>query len=360
MEQKKIVEQKCGNCGAAMRFDPQKGKLICDHCGTVVDIAASPAPTQTEIGGFDFNALNDQATVADAEALPVYNCESCGAEVIAPPEQAALTCPYCGNNIVLTDKVSGKLRPDGVIPFRIAAKDLPDAMTRYYKDKVLLPKRFFSESSTGKVTGVYVPFWVFDGRLTGVLDYRAQRTRTYTQGDYDITETSHYNLSRDVSVSFEDLPVDASGKIDDALMDSLEPFDMRDAQPFDMRYLAGFTADRFDQAKDDIASRALNRMRSTAETVAKQAAASGYDSATRTGGSLRAEITAKYLLLPVYLFDISHGGKSYHFAVNGQSGKVVGTLPIDKGVSFRYFLIRTLGAAAAVAAFSLVKYLLGR
>ncbi|MBE7007765.1 MAG: hypothetical protein E7422_01230 [Ruminococcaceae bacterium] len=360
MQEKKIVEQKCHNCGAAMRFDPKKGKLICDHCGTAININSNELDTPTELEGFDFNALNDQATVADAADLPVYNCESCGAEVIAPPEQAALTCPYCANNIVLTDKVSGKLRPDGVVPFRIEPKELPAAMQRFYKDKVLLPRRFFSENTMGKVTGVYVPFWVFGGRLSGELSYRATRVSTHREGDYEVTETKHYRLARDVEMSFEGLPVDASARLEDELMDSLEPFDLAETKPFDMRYLAGFTADRFDQAKSDIASRAESRMRATAEAVAESEASRGYSSAVRSGGSLRADITAKYLLLPVYLFDIAHDGKKYHFAVNGQSGKVVGTLPIDKGVSRTYFLVRMLGCAAAVAAIAVAKYFMGR
>lgn len=360
MQEKKIVEQKCRQCGGAMRFDPKKGKLVCDYCGTVIDVNSSAQDTQTELGGFDFNALNDQATVADAADLPVYNCESCGAEVIAPPEQAALTCPYCANNIVLTDKVSGKLRPDGVIPFRLTAKELPDAMQRYYKNKALLPKNFFSESRMGRITGVYVPFWVFSGRLSGTLDYRATRVSKHRSGDYEVTDTDHYRLTRDVSMSFEDMPVDASAKIRNDLMDPLEPFDMSEVKPFDMSYLAGFTADRFDEAKSDIASRAENRMRTTAEAVADSQAGRGYSTANRCGGSLRADIKAKYLLLPVYLFHISHGGKDYDFAVNGQTGKVVGTLPIDKGVSRTYFLVRMLGCAAAVAAISLATYFMGR
>ncbi len=360
MEEKKVVEQKCPNCGGAMRFDPEKGKLICDHCGTEIDVISNASDKPTELEGFDFAALNDQAAAEDAENLPVYHCESCGAELIAPPEQAALTCPYCANNIVLTDKVSGKLRPDGVVPFRITAKELPDSMNRYYKDKVLLPRRFFSENTMGKVTGVYVPFWVFGGRISGELSYRATRSGTHRQGDYLVTETRHYRLARDVSMAFDGLPVDASAKIDDALMDSLEPFDMGEAKPFDMRYLAGFTADRFDQAKSDIATRAENRMSATAEAAADREAGRGYSSTTRSGGTLRAELTAKYLLLPVYLFDIAHGGKKYHFAVNGQTGKVVGTLPIDGGVARTYFFVRMLGGAAAVAAIAVAKYFLGR
>lgn len=355
-----IKEHKCPSCGAAMRFDPKKGKLVCDYCGTEAEIQDVPQSDVPGLEGFDFDSLSEHATDLNAEALPVYNCESCGAEVIAPAEQAALTCPYCGNNIVLTDKVSGKLRPDGVIPFKLTAKDLPARMTNFYKDKKLLPKNFFSESKMSKITGVYVPFWVFSGRLSGELNYSAERVSTYQQGDYEVTDTDHYRLSRNVSVEFSDLPVDASGRIDDALMDSLEPFDMAEAKPFDMRYLAGFTADRFDQAKNDISERAERRMRNTAESAADAQAGYGYDSARRTGGRLSAELQAKYLLLPVYLFDLAHNGKNYSFAVNGQTGKVVGTLPIDGGVSFSYFLRRAVTVLLGVLGVSAVMYFLGR
>jgi hypothetical protein len=246
-----------------------------------------------------------------------------------------------------------------VIPFRITSKELPDAMTRFYKDKVLLPKNFFSDSRMGKITGVYVPFWVFSGKLTGELNYNATRSSTYQKGDYEVTDTDHYRLTRGVTAEFKDLPVDASGRIDDALMDSLEPFDMGEAKPFDMRYLAGFTADRFDQAKGDISRRAERRMRTTADSVSNREAGRGYESAQRTGGRLRADITAKYLLFPVYMFDISHGGKDYHFAVNGQSGKVVGSLPTDAGVSLAYFLRRAGIALLTVLGISAVVYFMG-
>ena len=355
-----IREQKCPGCGAAMRFDPKQGKLVCDYCGSTMEIPQAEQPVETTLQGLDFDALSAQASDPHAQALPVYNCVSCGAEVIVPAEQAALTCPYCGNNIVLTDKVTGALRPDGVVPFRIEKKDLSEAMTRFYKDKVLLPRNFFSDSAMSKVTGVYVPFWVFDGTLSGTLSFRADRTGAiYRQGDYEVTEIEHFRLLRDVTAVFKDLPVDASGRIDDALMDSLEPFDMADVKPFDMRYLAGFTADRFDRMKDDMAQRAKGRMLSTADSMIASHATSGYEHAVRTGGDLNASLKARYLLLPVYLFDLTYGGKTYHFALNGQTGKVVGEVPTDKGLSRAHFFKRALPAAAAVLLYSFVRYMMG-
>ena len=356
-----ITEQKCPECGAPLRFDPARGLMVCDYCDKTVELPQQPEaePQEPEVDGFDFNSLGAQASQENADAVPIYNCVSCGAEVITPPEQAALTCPYCGNNIVLTQKVSGKLRPDGLIPFKLDARDLPARMNSFYRDKVLLPRRFFSDSTMGKVTGVYVPFWIFNGRMTGVLDFTAHTSVSRRQGDYTVTTTSHYALRRDVDLSFRDVPVDASGRIDDDLMDSLEPFDMTASVPFDMRYLAGFTADRFDREKGDVAPRAKERMIRTADKVVTGRVGGEYAGVRRVGGELHSQLQARYLLLPVYLFEIAHGGRSYRFAVNGQTGKVVGDVPTDGGVSRMYFLKRLGATVAAVLGLLFGKYLLG-
>ena len=256
---KPLAEQKCPACTAPMRFDPGQGKLVCDYCGMTVDIPADPksAPVKRpglyedvpgKIQGFDFKNMTQQVTDLGAQKLPIYNCVSCGAEVIAPAEQMALTCPYCGNNIVLTEKVTGGLRPNSVIPFRIQPDSLPAAVSRFHRWKSLLPRGYFSKSTMGKVTGVYVPFWVFRGKMSGTISFNGQKSSSHRSGSYLITKTDHYVLTRRVSMSFEDVPVDASGKIKDEMMDSLEPFEMQEAKDFDIRYLAGFTADRFDVA----------------------------------------------------------------------------------------------------------------
>ena len=371
-----LVEQKCPACEAPMHFDPKLGKLVCDYCGTTMEIPEKPREQEPEEPHelteeellreeettleLDFDAISSHALDENAASFPIYNCVSCGAEVIAPAEQIALTCPYCGNNIVLTEKVSGKLRPEGVIPFRISSDELPKTMQDFYKGKALLPKGFFSESRMGKVTGVYVPFWIFGGKLDGELLYNASTSSTHRSGDYLVTTTRHYRLRRDVSMEFKDLPVDASGKVDDALMDSLEPFDMSQVRPFDMQYLAGFTADRFDRARGDVEERAKTRMMNSAKAICSAEAGRDYGSVSPVGGDLRASLTAKYMLLPVYLFHLQHAGKEYSFAVNGQSGKTVGTLPIDRGISWGYFLRRAGLILLAALAIALVKYLIGR
>ncbi|MCR5590247.1 MAG: hypothetical protein K6F73_01815 [Lachnospiraceae bacterium] len=370
MPDNSVKEMSCPACGATMRFDPETGKMICDWCGTTAEIEKEESkeeataeeaakPAKDVIEGFDFESLNDQAVDASAEAVPIYHCKSCGAELIAPPEQISMTCPYCGSNVVLTQKVSGKLRPDGIIPFKIDPKSLPEHMTKYYKDKVLLPRKFFTGGKMDKVSGVYVPFWVFSGNISGELTFSGTTSTSSRSGDYIITETSVYDLERKVSMDFSDVPVDASGKVKDQMMDSIEPFDMSEVVGFDMRYLAGFTSDRFDEAKKSIANRAKKRMFSTAESAARSRIL-GYDDVKKTGGHLTASVNAKYILIPAYFFKIDFDGKEYEFAVNGQTGKVAGTLPIDKSICIRYYLVRALAALISIAAPFVALYLMGR
>ena len=356
------TEQKCPACGAPLRFDPETGKLVCDYCGTVTEIAPEEAQAaaenaETVLQGFDFNEILQNSSSAKPAELPIYNCRSCGAEIIADPETVSLTCPYCRNNIVLTQKVSGSLRPDAILPFKITPKMLPDVLTKFYADKKLLPKNFFTERTVGDVNGVYVPFWLFSGTVSGSLDYLGERVNTRTVGQYQITDTAHYRLSRNVSMSFDSLPLDAAEKIEDELMDSIQPYDYRELKPFDLRYLAGYTADRFDAAPRDIAVRAKERMVNSTQTLAGTEAGRDYLNVTPCGGNLMTRLSkVRYILLPVYLFKMEYKNKSYRFAVNGQTGKIIGELPVGQKEKASYFGKRAGIGAGIILLLSLLKY----
>lgn len=339
--ERKISEQKCPACGAPLRFDPASGKSVCDWCGASYEI---PDEAEETLSGSE----GAEAAESSAEEICVYNCLSCGAEIVTSGVSASVTCPYCGNNIILTEKVSGGLRPDGIIPFRIDKKELPAAVQRFYKDRKLLPRHFFSESNIEDLCGVYIPFWLYDCTYSGPVYYDAYTDSAVRHGDYLVTTRAHYDVQRDVSMRFTDIPVDASSRFDDALMDSLEPFDASGIKPFRMSYLSGFFAERFDKDSDEVRRRAEERMYNSALSIAEANAHSPmYTGMTNKGNGLSASpIEAKYVLLPVYTFNVKHKGQTYSFAMNGQTGKVVGDVPTDSGRS----LLRRWGTFAAVFA----------
>lgn len=335
----KLSEQKCQACGAPLRFDPASGRSVCDWCGSSYEISE-----EGELGAG--GARPDQA---GPETLPVYSCESCGAEIVTGATDASVHCPYCGNNIVLTEQVSGGLTPDGIIPFKFDKKQLPEEVNNFYKNKRLMPKGFFTGSTLEDASGVYVPYWLFDTDLNGSLVYDCTKCSEHREGDYIVSEEEHFDVRRDVSMRFESVPVNASKRMDNTLMESVEPFDYSGLKPFDMGYLSGFMADRFDKGSDAVKGRAMDRMDESAYAIADRDARKGYSGANRKGGKFMPQnVNAKYMLLPVYTFGVKWGDKKYDYAMNGQTGKVVGNVPISGGKAVLFWLLSFAISFAAV------------
>ena len=347
-----IQEQKCPNCGGALIFDPAIGKLRCEYCDSIFDIQ-QVAAQQPQVS----RAERDRA-MQQMAPLPVYVCRSCGAEVVTPAQTTgSLTCPYCQNNIVLTQQFTGTLKPDGIIPFSIMPNRLSEAVQSFYKGKKFLPRKFFSQNSIGPVTGVYVPFWVFDCDVFGDISFSGEkRGQSYKDGNYEVTEYHQYVLLRDVSMSFHDLALDASKRMENDLMDSIQPYDLSKVVPFDIRYLAGFVADRFDESSDESRRRSDARMKTTGSNVALKRATDGFTSVSIKSNQLQVRLNrARYVLLPVYLLNLKFEGQNYKFAVNGQTGIVQGKLPYSKKEEKIFFLKRfAIGFGAVAAAIALI------
>ena len=90
-----------------------------------------------------------------------------------------------------------------------------------FRSKPLLPSTFSKANHLEEIKGVYVPFWMYDGEASGSAQFHATTVHKYTSGDYEITETSHYDVRRAGSIAFEKIPVDASSKMPDDYMDSI-------------------------------------------------------------------------------------------------------------------------------------------
>jgi uncharacterized Zn finger protein (UPF0148 family) len=279
-----VTNYKCPACTGPLHFVGASGKLECDYCGTqyeVADIeklyadkeAAAAAASEKaeakaeanrqkmadmESQGWDTSGLSSDWG-AEADGMKAYNCPSCGAELICDASTAATSCPYCGNPTVVPGQFSGALKPDFVLPFKLSKEDAVAALKNHYKGKPLLPKAFTSGNHIEKIQGVYVPFWMFDGQAEGTVDYEGLIHHEYETSDYEVTETEHYDVHRGGSISFEKVPVDASSKMPDDHMDSIEPYDYTDLKPFSTAYLPGFLADKYDVSVEDSHDRADGR-----------------------------------------------------------------------------------------------------
>ena len=291
----------------------------------------------------------------ETDGLRTYVCKSCGGEIVGDETTGATSCPFCGNPVVMMGQFSGALKPDYVIPFKLDKKAAKEALKKHYQGKRLLPKVFKDANHIDEIKGIYVPFWLFDADANADIRYKATRTSHWSDSDYNYTKTDYYSIWRSGSLGFSGVPVDGSSKIENDLMESIEPFDFSQAVDFQTAYLAGYLADKYDVDAEQSIVRANERIKTSTEQ-AFQSTVQGYVTVIPEYSGVRLFNTnAKYALYPVWILNTSWNGKKYTFAMNGQTGKLVGDLPLDKSalMKWRIALTGIVGAAAF-----LISYLL--
>ena len=324
-----ITNYQCPACTGPLHFVGESGRLECDYCGSSFDIAeieafyaekeakaaeatqkqeeaeaaqksAEAEEQQTAADGSDWDASGlSEDWGADAAGMKAYCCPSCGAELLCDATTAATSCPYCGNPSVLPGQFAGILKPDFVLPFKLSKEDAIKTLKKHYLKKPLLPSTFSKANHLEEIKGVYVPFWMYDGEASGSAQFHATQVHTYTSGDYEITETSHYDVRRAGSIAFEKIPVDASSKMPDDYMDSIEPYDYAELRPFSTAYLPGFLADKYDVSVEDSRERADTRCAGSLLSALERTV-SGYTTCNETSRDIHLKRgKVHYALLPV-------------------------------------------------------------
>ncbi len=332
-----------------MEFNPKTQKIKCPYCDSEFDVKDYVANHNSTSSGEAVESSSQGQTGPETQ-MYIYHCGSCGGEILATESLGSMKCPFCSNNVAVSEKFTGEFKPDYIIPFKKTKEDAIAAYTGYVKSKKLLPKVFFEKNHIDEIKGVYVPFWLFDATESFQGYYEGTRVRTWSDRNYNYTETKFYDIRREGTEDFEKVPVDGSKEMPDDLMESLEPFDQSELVPFNMAYLAGFLANKYNVSASESQPRALDRIKTSVASDFR-ATVSGYGSVrpiTENAGTLRT--SNKYALYPCYILSTTWEGKNYIFAMNGQSGKFVGDLPFSMKEALKYYF-PIAGVAAAIAYF---------
>ena len=354
-----LQQYQCPCCGGGIEFDAAAQKMKCPFCDTEFELET--------LQGYDQDLKNEKEDdmtwdegdkawqAGEAENLRIYICQACGGEVVADETTGATSCPFCGNPVIMQDQFAGVLRPDYVIPFKLDKKAAKEGFKRHLQGKKLLPAIFKDEAHIDEIKGIYVPFWMFDAEAQANMRYRGTKVRFWSDSNYNYTETKYYSVHRGGSLGFRGVPVDSSVKMPDDLMESIEPFDLKDLVDFKTAYLSGYLADKYDVASEVSQERANQRIRKSTEEAFCNTV-QGYASVTPEHSSIQLQnAKASYVLCPVWILNTTWQGENYVFAMNGQTGRFVGNLPVDKKAYRKYFF----RSGAIGAAISLVIFFLG-
>lgn len=314
-----VLKLKCKNCGADLKFNVKTGKLECSYCGSSFK---EEELNQTQ--------LKEDVVNNENVELNEYSCPGCGAIVVTDKDTSATECVYCGSSAIIKNRLEGKFKPDKIITFKTKKEDAITEFENFVKKRWFSPKEFESKENIEKTTGVYIPFWLFDCETNGDITVKCKKYTHWSDYNYRYTKTETFECRRCGTMSFTDIPADGSKKFPDDIMDSIEPYDYKEFKPFNYSYLSGFLAEKYDLDSNEVLDRAKVRAENT--TGDKLISDLGmYSDHYITKNIIEVHNGAvEYALLPVWMLNINYKGQMYTFAMNGQTGKMMGNVPIDK------------------------------
>ena len=327
----KVLDNKCPGCGAAIHFKPELGKFKCDFCEG--EYTAEQLKDMDKLKEEEIKEKSSEVSDSYSDYVN-YNCPDCGAEIITDSNTAATFCVYCGNTSIIKNRLSGEFAPKYIIPFKMEKDKAIKAFKSLRKGRPLVPKSFVSEKNIEKITGVYIPFWLYNIDVSGTVNAKATKVSSWTVGDTHYTKTDYYSVIRSGNMVYDRVPVDGSTRFNNDMMNSIEPFDYGKLIDYNHAYLSGFLAEKYDVSKDDAFKDAKTRtLNSTREQMLSSMV--GYSSRTITSSDLESSISSsEYVLLPVWMVNVKYKDKFYLFAMNGESGKFIGNIPLDKKKAF--------------------------
>ena len=321
----------CPCCGAPLAYSGESGKLECASCANSYEMDAIKA---MEAAGSDdrleFRRAGGDFDVGDAAQMQAFICQSCGAELMTEDTTTATECPYCGSPTILPERIQGGVKPEKVIPFTVTKEQAQKQFEEYFKGKRLLPNIFLnSRNRIAEMRKLYVPYWLFDCDARASIAYDAEKRSTERRGEWEITHTRHYLVQRGGRMGFDSIPVDGIEKLDNKITESLEPYDLSAAVPFQPAVLAGAMADCADVEAEACEKRAAERVENSVSQAMRDTV-TGYSSVSERSRNIQSDNgTATPVLMPVWLITTQKEGKTYTFAINGQTGKLTCDVPAD-------------------------------
>ena len=367
------ISVRCPNCAASLVFDADTQRMTCSFCGTSIrpeDLTTVsggvPEATQVQqevtIPREPTSQNHEQSTEQGAKPTDTpspwtaeavsYLCGNCGAAVVTDQNTVATFCAFCGSPTIIPERLVEGLRPADIIPFKYGREEAVAAFFSWCKKGLMTPQDFVSNENIEKLTGVYVPFFLYDIEVDMDMQAEAVTVDVRHSSNSTTTTTKYYDARRQMALAWDRIPLDGASHVDDKMIEILEPYDYQAILPFEMKYLSGFYAEKYDipaeALEKNLYARAVTFARETFEDSMKQykEIKSVHDA------SVYHKPRYRYALMPVWMLNYSYRGKKYTFMMNGQTGKIAGEPPMSPVKLALLFSSTLLGTSSLV-------YLLG-
>lgn len=343
---------RCPKCGSThVQLRGSTGMLICLFCRN----EWQEARVEEEFGlgeGIDqlegtVIASGAEDIAADAADMLTFKCEACGAEVVVDTAHALnARCHWCRHTLNVNQQIPNGAVPDAVLPFRLTKDEAVEKIRAFAsKRRLFAHKRFKKEFVPENVLGVYLPYLVIDARARSEYWGKGEvETRRWTekQGDDRVTyyAADVYRLSRQVSFTVDDLTVEGSSERasfgtsnTNNIVNSVLPFDTKNAVRWNASYLVGFTSEKRDVNVEAMKPVLEDQLLSIGRSEVR-GSLGRFDRGVRweqekvdVGGS---RWVSMYLPVWLYSYRQESNGLLHYIAVNARTGETMGSIPVSQ------------------------------
>ena len=343
---------RCPKCGGTdVQLRGSTGNLVCLFCRH----EWQEARVEEEFGlgeGIDqlegtVIASGAQRIQADVADVLTFECEACGAEVVVDTAHALnARCHWCRHTLNVNKQIANGAVPDAVLPFRLTKDEAVEKIRGFAsKRRLFAHKRFKAEFVPENVLGVYLPYLVIDARAESEYWGKAEvETRRWTekQGDKSVTyyAADVYRISRKVAFTVDDLTIEGAADRADMgsgttnnIVNSVLPFDTKNAVRWNASYLVGFTSEKRDLDVENLGPTLEDQLLSIGRSQV-QPTLGRFDRGVRweqekvdVGGS---RWVSMYLPVWLYSYRQESNGLLHYIAVNARTGETMGSIPVSK------------------------------
>lgn len=315
-------QYKCSKCGSPMIFDAATAKIICTECNTdetIKGYAQEFSPLQT-------TSLSD--TFDDEEARQ-YVCRNCNAALVTDNHTALETCFFCGNTMRLGDRMSGDLAPTKVIPFTISKKNALRTYHKWRRNLIFSPREYIKSKYKRDIIGVYIPFWLYKIKVQGEASLHAVHVKNFKEDKEKVTQTSQYNLYRQIDLTYENIPKTASKMFSQKQLENILPYNYNALKTFQLRDLANYYSEQYNTTSESLLESAKETTNTLTDEFLVRSGRNYENISIENKDCTTKVLSSEYALLPVWIVRYDYRDKEYTFLMNGQTGKVAGNPPLS-------------------------------
>ena len=325
----------CSSCGGKVEFSPKDKALKCVKCDKLYSINYKQT---TEKHPIDWVPDNGKL-VQWSEQNRSYKCETCGAEIVFNKYNIAQTCQYCNSNSLVPLKDLPGLKPEIVLPFKITKEEAKTEFSARVKKRHFLPLDFKRNLPRTEISSTYISSFTFECFVEANYSGRQRITRTERDSDgRSRTVTSYRHFSGTIKHQFDNLVVEANDKINQSEIKNVLPYNFNESYDYEDDFIKGYNVSYYNQSVEQAKEVAKNDAYKEIEKMIRNKYSS-IDSLTIN--PTYSNIKYNYALLPMYFVNFNYKNKPYTNIMNGQTGKIGGSVP-RSGLQITIFVLSIL------------------